>query len=310
MHCPTLNELQPSPGKTGWPWTKESTRWPETRPDGSSWPKVSVVTPSYNQGEFLEETIRSVLLQGYPNLEYIVVDGGSTDDSVEIIRKYERWLSRWVSEPDQGQADAINKGWRMASGEILAWLNSDDVYMPEAVNTSVEAFLEHPEAGLVYGDALFINETGKSLAVRKSGRGGRRRLLWFKQHMSQPASFMRASAVNKAGYLDLDLYANLDYEFFIRMSKVAPMVYLPRVQAKMRMYMEIKSLVNLDRNWKERVSVLRQYNKLWFLSPLWFWYLCYRVWRHFPPSWKNRIRSLRGLPRDRIFLDAGTSREA
>src|SRR4030042_6265175 len=126
MRCPTLKEL-PSPpqGKTGWPWTEESPQLHNTMPDGSPWPKISIVTPSFNQGQFIEETIRSVLLQGYSDLEYIIIDGGSKDDSIELIRKYEKWLTYWVSEPDHGQSHAINKGFRKASGEIVAWLNSD-----------------------------------------------------------------------------------------------------------------------------------------------------------------------------------------
>jgi len=129
MRCPTLSELPPPPeGKTGWPWTVESRQLPDTMPDGSPWPRISIVTPSYNQGQFIEETIRSVLLQGYPDLEYIIIDGGSTDESVEIIKKYSPWLKYWVSEPDKGQAHAINKGFECATGSVGAYLNSDDYY--------------------------------------------------------------------------------------------------------------------------------------------------------------------------------------
>ena len=128
MRCPTLNELPPPPsGRSGWPWTEESRRLPDTDPDGCPWPAVSVVTPSYNQGQFIEGTIRSVLLQGYPNLEYIVLDGGSTDNTLDIIKKYAPWLRHWVSEPDSGQSDAINRGLRMASGLFATWINSDDM---------------------------------------------------------------------------------------------------------------------------------------------------------------------------------------
>ena len=135
MRCPTLRELPPPPpGKTGWPWTEETQPIPDTMPDGGEWPKISIVTPNYNYGQFIEETIRSVLLQGYPNLEYIVIDGGSTDDSVEIIKKYEPWLSYWVSEKDKGQSNAINKGLKMCTGQIAAYINSDDYYLIGAFN--------------------------------------------------------------------------------------------------------------------------------------------------------------------------------
>jgi len=141
VRCPTLAELPPPPeGTTGWPWTVETPQSPQARSDGSPWPCVSIVTPSYNQGRFIEETIRSVLLQGYPNLEYIIIDGGSSDNSVEIIRKYERWLTYWTSERDRGQAHAINKGFEKSKGVIDAYLNSDDFYMPNALNYCVDSF--------------------------------------------------------------------------------------------------------------------------------------------------------------------------
>src|SRR5215831_2991084 len=124
MRSPTLAELPPSPPtKTGWPWTVETPLLPSLRADGTSWPRVSVVTPSYNQGQFIEETIRSVLLQGYPDLEFIIIDGGSSDQTLDIIRKYARWLAYWISEKDRGQSDAINKGFSKSTGRILNWLN-------------------------------------------------------------------------------------------------------------------------------------------------------------------------------------------
>ena len=134
MQCPTLSELPPPPsGKTGWPWTEESRRLPNQMPSGCPWPRISVVTPSFNQGKFIEETIRSVLLQGYPNLEYLMIDGGSTDNSVEIIKKYSPWLTYWVSEPDDGQSDAINRGLKMSSGDFATWINSDDLLCKNAL---------------------------------------------------------------------------------------------------------------------------------------------------------------------------------
>src|ERR1700747_491647 len=129
MRCPQLNDLpEPPPGKKGWPWTEESTALPSS--DEQQGPRITVVTPSFNQGTFLEETIRSVLLQGYPDLEYIVLDGGSTDNSVDILRNYDRQLTNWVSERDRGQTHAINKGLARATGDIAAYLNSDDLYLP------------------------------------------------------------------------------------------------------------------------------------------------------------------------------------
>lgn len=135
MRCPTLKDLPPPPaGKTGWPWTDESEQLPDRMQDGREWPRISIVTCSYNQGCFIEETIRSVLLQGYPNLEYIIIDGESKDESVDIIRKYGPWLTHWESVPDKGQSNKVNSGMNRASGEIVAWINSDDVYLPEAMS--------------------------------------------------------------------------------------------------------------------------------------------------------------------------------
>ena len=159
MRCPTLNELPPPLSeKTGWPWTEGSPKLTDHMTNGNRWPLVSIVTPSYNQGQFIEETIRSVLLQGYPNLEYIIIDGGSTDNSVEIIRKYEPWLAYWVSEPDNGQSEAINRGWSISQGDILAWLNSDDMYTQNAIQTAVSTLQRHPEMTMIYGDTNVINE--------------------------------------------------------------------------------------------------------------------------------------------------------
>lgn len=141
MQCPTLAELPLPPiNKTGWPWTAESSTLPGVTKDNQNWPRISVVTPSFNQAPYIEATIRSILLQGYPNLEYIIIDGGSTDGSVEIIKKYEPWLTHWVSEPDGGQYAAINKGFDRSTGQIMAWLNSDDMYVINSFRVIGEIF--------------------------------------------------------------------------------------------------------------------------------------------------------------------------
>lgn len=141
MRCPRISELPAPPkAKTGWPWTSESSKTEDLRPDGLPWPKISIVTPSFNQAEFLEAAIRSVLLQGYPNIEYVIIDGKSTDSSLSIIKKYESWLSYFVSEPDNGQYDAINKGFSVTDGEIMSWLNSDDMYAPNCFKIAGQVF--------------------------------------------------------------------------------------------------------------------------------------------------------------------------
>ena len=122
----------PPKGKKGWPWTVQTDLPKETMPNGEPWPRISLVTPSYNQGRYIEETIRSVLLQNYPNLEYVIIDGGSTDETLAILQKYEHWLTYWASEPDHGQSHAINKGFQRCTGTILNWLCSDDILLEES----------------------------------------------------------------------------------------------------------------------------------------------------------------------------------
>ena len=139
-------------------------------------PLVSIVTPSFNQGRFLEATIQSVLNQDYVNVEYIVVDGGSTDNCVDILKKYSDQLAHWMSEPDAGQTDAINKGFSLATGEIFAWLNSDDIYRPGAISEAVAYLQDHPNEGMIYGDADFIDENGNWLGKFPSAKTDYRKL--------------------------------------------------------------------------------------------------------------------------------------
>src|SRR5262245_35427784 len=155
---PHLTELPPPPaGRIGWPWTEASAPLAEAMPDGSPWPRVTVVTPSFNQARFVEATLRSILLQGYPNLELLVMDGGSKDGSVEIIKKYEPWLTHWVSEPDGGQSAAINRGLRRGSGAFATWINSDDMLERNALTNHASRI--GFDTGKVYvGDCLYINE--------------------------------------------------------------------------------------------------------------------------------------------------------
>ncbi len=187
-------------------------------------PTVTIVTPSYNQAAFLESTIRSVLAQDYPELEYMVVDGGSTDGSVEIIQRYAGRLAWWVSERDAGQAEAINKGLMRANGEIVAWLNSDDIYLPGAIQQAVRAFQEHPTAGMVFGDAITMDAQGKPLGRLSFGDWGLLDLVSFRI-ICQPAVFMRRAVLEKSGYLESSYHYMLDHHLWIRMARCASIRY-------------------------------------------------------------------------------------
>jgi glycosyltransferase involved in cell wall biosynthesis len=180
-------------------------------------PLISIVTPSFNQAAYLEETIESVLGQDYPNLEYLVIDGGSTDGSVEIIRRHAARLANWVSEPDSGQTAAINKGFRRARGEILAWLNSDDVYAPGAVSRAVQALRDNPQHDLVYSHCDYINQRGDLIQTVKAWGFSPRRILTGIPLVIQPASFMRRTALKRAGFPDESLQFLMDHDLYVRM---------------------------------------------------------------------------------------------
>jgi glycosyltransferase involved in cell wall biosynthesis len=236
MRVVALTDLpSPPPGVFGWPWTEDSPPLPDRMPDGRRWPRVSVVTPSFNQGPFIEETIRSVLLQGYPNLEYVVIDGGSQDDSVSIIRKYEKWLARWSSEPDSGQVHAIDKGWSTCSGEVLAYLNSDDAYLPGAVGRAMQALGQSPASAAVCGSELRINREGFVLWAHCVASTALEDLLSF-QFIPQPAVFLRRSALERAGGLDRTFQMAFDYELWLRLANYGGILCIPEVLAVTRMY--------------------------------------------------------------------------
>ncbi len=202
---------------------------------------VSVITPSFNQAAYLEQTIRSVLDQDYRDIEYIVVDGGSTDGSVEIIRKYESKLAWWTSEKDLGQADAINKGMKHARGEILAWLNSDDYYLPGAIKTAIGAFDSHPKAAMVYGDMLAVDEYGQTINSFKYRQLCLEDLLCF-QIIGQPAVLMQRTAFEKAGGLDLSFHFMLDHHLWLRIALQGEMLHVNRTLAAARYHPEAKNL--------------------------------------------------------------------
>lgn len=210
-----LEHLPPSSeSKSGWPWTEESKLSPPVMPDGKPWPKISIVTPSFNQGQYLEETIRSVLLQNYPNLEYIIIDGGSTDNSVEIIKKYEPWLAYWVSEPDKGQSDAINKGIERCTGEIFNWICSDDFLEANALCEIAENLRDSDKdvfcgvARLLYCDnSVNYASTPLFSSVEK--------MIYFAQ-ICQPATFFKFDIINQLGYTNSSLHYCMDAEWWVK----------------------------------------------------------------------------------------------
>ena len=230
----------------------------------STLPRVSIVTPSYNQGRYLEATILSVLGQDYPNIEYFVVDGGSNDESVEIIRKYGDRLAWWVSEKDQGQSDALNKGFARATGEILAWLNSDDTYFPGAVSEAVANLKGHPEAGMVYGDANLIDETGRVVTKFASKQTDYRRMLRGSVHIPQATTFFRADLYRQIGPLDLSLFFAFDYDLWVRLAKVSEIRYVPRLWANFRLHTHGKSVANDDRCYPDMLRVYEREVGGWF----------------------------------------------
>ena len=215
MRCPNLKELPPPPSqKYGWPWTKASARQLDSIPDGRFWPKISIITPSLNQGSFIEETIRSVLLQGYPHLEYIVIDGGSTDNTIEIVRKYEPWIAYWVSEPDRGQSHAINKGISLASGELISYLNSDDFLMKGSLEKVALACVKNPRHCLFIGNCMYLypgnNKENKLVGISALER------LSIKNTLHQPSVFWRRLLSEKAGQFDEQLHYCMDWEMWLR----------------------------------------------------------------------------------------------
>lgn len=218
-------------------------------------PLVSVVTPSFNQAAFLEDTIRSVLDQDYPRIEYLVIDGGSTDGSQEIIRRYQDRLAYWSSERDQGQTDAINKGFDMAQGDVFAWLNSDDTYRPGVIGEVVAYLRSHPEIGMVYGHAYYVDAEGQILAPYPTGSTDLRGLRRGVTTIPQQAMFFRSKLWRMVGPLDPSFYYAMDYDLWVRIAEVTPIALHRRPWANFRIHETSKSLMAARRCWPEMIRV-------------------------------------------------------
>jgi glycosyltransferase involved in cell wall biosynthesis len=279
MRCPTLNELPPPPpNKTGWPWLEESPPLPSTTTNGQPWPRVSIVTPSYNQAEFIEETIRSVLLQGYRDLEYIIIDGGSTDGSIEIIRKYESWVAYWVSESDRGQSHAINKGFKRASGDVASWLNSDDLLYQNVLGAIARAFIEHPDAGMIYGVGAKIDSIGQ-IIKKIPFRQHCRKLLRTRYSILQQSSFMRKEALLDVGFLDESIEYFIDWELSLRISLSYPIYAIPDDIGMFRIHPAAKTQKSGWDRKREIARIGRGYNGFTDRNFVTFWplFLCHTL---------------------------------
>jgi glycosyltransferase involved in cell wall biosynthesis len=247
-------------------------------------PLVSIVTASFNQARYLEATINSVLGQEYPRIEYIIVDGGSTDGSVDVIKKYADKLAWWVSEKDKGQTDAINKGFNRATGEILAWINSDDTYNPGAISQAVKYLLENPEVGLVYADCNFIDEEDRIIGKFNSAQTDLRKLREGYVHIPQQTMFFRAKYWKELGPLDPSFYFAMDYDLWTRIAARAPFKYLAgKTWANFRLHTSGKTVAADDRCWPEMLRVhyrdggsffsiiVAKYYLRKIIGPLWKW---------------------------------------
>lgn len=241
--------------------------------DKKQLPKISIITPSYNQAIFIEQTIQSVLDQQYPLLEYWVIDGSSTDGTLQILKKYEKYLS-WTSEPDKGQADAINKGLSRASGEVVAFLNSDDLYNPGSLQVAGEYFASHLDAQWLSGRCINIDSQGKPIRfmIRQYKNFWLRinsyKMLFVLNYISQPSTFWRRRLLDEVGYLNTSLYYTMDYEYWLRIGKHYQLHVLNKDLARFRIHSGSKSGATAHRQFDEELQVAMSYNKNQFLTGL------------------------------------------
>ncbi|MDD4985888.1 MAG: glycosyltransferase family 2 protein [Dehalococcoidales bacterium] len=274
---------KPPDGKSGWPWHDEGLV-AEPACDVDSWPKISIVTPSYNQGEYIEETIRSVLMQRYPNLEYIVIDGLSQDGTGEVLGKYSRWINHCLVEKDEGQCDAINKGFEKASGEIFGWINSDDLYRPGALHTIARHFMANKDSYVVYGEAAKIDQRSnfmmRSRCTRKSfGK-------WYILNCDpivQPTSFWRSGVWKAVGGLDKSLCWGLDWDYFIRVFHSYRIDYIPVDLALCRIHDKMKTRNGGIVRYREMAEISKKYGGWW--QPM---HLLYHAMRPFSALMRSK----------------------
>jgi glycosyltransferase involved in cell wall biosynthesis len=224
---------------------------------------VSIVMPSYNQAVYLEKAIQSVLAQSYPSIEIIVIDAASTDGSKKIIERYSNEFAYWQSKKDRGQTDAINQGFEQATGKYLAWLNADDQLLPEAVEQAVEYLEQHPETGLVYGRADYINASDKVIGEFPAAQTDYARLMKAYVHIPQQAAFWRADLWREVGPLDPEMFFAMDYDLWVRLAKVSEIKYLKRKWGQFRLHGDSKTMSNDFRAWEDMLRVHAREGGAW-----------------------------------------------
>lgn len=218
--------------------------------------RISIVTPALNQGEFIEQTILSVMQQNHGDVEHLVMDGGSTDNTLAILRKYAHL--KWTSERDAGQADAINRGFSLTSGDVLAWLNSDDFYEKNVFGDVAQYFKSHPDCMVLYGDITYVDRTGKSIVSQTGGTLSYNSLTRFPDLLRQPSFFWRRAALESAGGLNKRLRLVMDLDFFLRLGRLFPFHYLAKNFSYYRTYPETKTNSQLGRQAIEIYRVFRR----------------------------------------------------
>ncbi|MBI3814139.1 MAG: glycosyltransferase [Nitrospinae bacterium] len=254
-------------------------------------PLISIVTPSYNHSEFIEETIESVLSQDYPEIEYIVIDGGSTDNTIGILKKYEGKI-KWVSEKDRGQSDAINKGFRMAKGGIFAWLNSDDIYIKGAVSKAAALLNANPDVDMIYGKAMFCNESGKIIGDYNPPEIFDYKMLAVSNSICQPSTFFRRDAFFAAGGIDLTLHYLMDHDLWMKMAKRFKIAYLPEFLSIYRLHTESKTVSDIHGLKRNRESInIRMIHYGWAPANHVYSY-CYYLVKNKIPSYLAKFRFL------------------
>jgi len=259
-------------------------------------PLVTIVTPSYNQAQFIEETILSVVNQDYPRIEFLVIDGASTDGSQKIIQEYDEEISWWVSEKDSGQSEAVNKGFARSSGEIVGWLNSDDIYLKDAIRKAVDAFIANPGVGTVYGNMLSIDENTRVFNTIEYDTWQLEDIMQFRI-IGQPAAFVRKEVLERAGYLDPSYHLLLDQHFWVRIAAEGKMLHIDEYLAGARHHSSAKNVSQSPHYHKEVARVVEWMSQSGRLKVLF-------------EKYEGRIRAGASTFNARYLMDGGLFREA